>query len=153
MPDSGGRDLLSEWQKAMDSVLGSAASIGGAAAIPRQLLQAVQRQLELVQELIDRERQVQRQVAGQLLAPVDAVFDLLDQSSAMLRSQAEALETAGRALEETARLANIQAQLFERTISVVREPAERARTALGIERQVPKGRSKQPPRSRSRRGK
>ena len=51
-----------------------------------------------------------------------------------LRRQAEALETAGQALEETARLAKTQAELFERTISALREPAEIAKTAVGLER-------------------
>ena len=52
----------------------------------------------------------------------------------MLRGQAEALEAAGRALEETAGLVKSQAELFERTIGVLREPAERARTAAGLDR-------------------
>ena len=64
----------------------------------------MQRQLELVQEVIERERRLQTQLAGHLLAPVDVIFDLLEESGSMLRGQAEALEAAGRALEETARL-------------------------------------------------
>ena len=88
----------------MDSVVASAVSVGGRTELPRQLLEPMQRQLELVQEVIERERRLQKQLAGQLLAPVDAVFDLLQESGLMLRRQAEALETAGRALEETAGL-------------------------------------------------
>src|SRR5215469_13065286 len=107
MPDLSGRDLLREWQKVMDSVLSSAASVGGTTGVPRQLLEPMQRQMELVQELIEREQRLQKQLAGRLFAPSDAIFDLLEQSGEMLRSQAEALETAGRALEETARLANV----------------------------------------------
>jgi hypothetical protein len=37
-------------------------------------------------------------LAGQLLAPVDAIFDLLEESGVILRRQAEALAAAGRAL-------------------------------------------------------
>ena len=133
MPDLSGRELLSEWRKLMDSVLASAASTGSG-AIPRQLVEPMQRQLELVQEVIERERRFQQQLAGHLLAPVDAVFDLLAESGVTLRRQAEALEAAGRALEETSRLVKSQAELFERTIGVLREPAERAKTAAGLER-------------------
>jgi hypothetical protein len=118
----------------MDSVVASAASVGGRAELPRQLLEPMQRQLELVQEVIERERRLQKQVAGHLLAPVDVIFDLLEESGSMLRSQAEALETAGRALEESAGLVKSQAELFERTIGVLREPAERARSAAGLDR-------------------
>jgi len=123
----------------MDSVVASAVSAGGRTEIPRQLLEPMQRQLELVQEVIERERRLQKQLAGQLLAPLDAVFDLLEQSGLMLRRQAEALETAGRALEETGRLMNTQADLFERAVGVLREPAKLAKGAAGLDRRVGKG--------------
>lgn len=120
----------------MDSVVASAVSAGGRAELPRQLLEPMQRQLELVQEVLERERRIQKQLAGHLLAPVDAIFDLLEQTGGMLRSQAEALETAGQALEETAGLMKTQAELFERTIGALREPAELAKQAAGLERRV-----------------
>lgn len=115
----------------MSSLLASA---GGRAELPRQLLEPLQRQVELVQEMIERERALQRQLAGHLLAPVDAIFDLLEQSTDMLRRQATALEAAGRALGETAALVSTQAELFERTIGVLREPTELAKVAAGLER-------------------
>ena len=133
MPDLSGRELLNEWRKGMDAVLASAASVGGE-TVSRQLLEPMQRQLELVQELIERERRVQSQLAAQLFSPSDAVFGLLEESGVMLRRQAEALQAAGRALDETGRLVKTQAELFERAIGVLREPAERAKMVLGVER-------------------
>jgi hypothetical protein len=118
----------------MDSLVASAASVGGRAELPHQLLEPMQRQLELLQEVIERERRLQTQLAGRLLAPVDVIFDLLEVSGSLLRRQSEALEAAGRALEETAGLVKSQAELFERTIGVLREPAERARAAAGLDR-------------------
>ena len=59
-----------------------------------------------------------------------------------------ALETAGRALEETARLAQTQAELYERTIGALREPAEIAKTAVGLERRPRKRGTRQPRTSR-----
>jgi hypothetical protein len=120
----------------MDSLVASAASVGGSAELARQLLEPMQRQLELVQEVIERERRLQKQVAGRLVAPVDAIFDLLQESGLMLRRQAEALQAAGRALEETAGLVRSQAELFERTIDALREPAEFAKAAAGLERRA-----------------
>jgi hypothetical protein len=119
----------------MDSVVASAGSTGGG-VLPRQLREAMQRQLELVQDVIERERSVQKQVAAHLVAPVDAVFDLLGQTAVTLRRQAEALEAAGQALEETSRLVKSQAELFERTIGALREPAEIAKAAAGLERKA-----------------
>lgn len=112
----------------------SAAAMGTRSDLARQLMEPMQRQLELVQEILDRERRLQRQVTSHLLAPVDAVFDLLAQSGEMLRRQAEALDSAGRALEETAALVTTQAELFERTLGIMREPSELARAVAGLER-------------------
>lgn len=149
MPDLSGRELLSEWRKLMDSVVASAASVGGRAELPRQLLEPMQRQLELVQEIIERERALQRDIAGRVLAPVDAIFDLVEESGHVLRRQAEALEAAGRALEDTARLVKTQAELFERTIGALREPTELAKVAAGLERRPPKRTRRQSGRGRS----
>jgi hypothetical protein len=65
----------------MDSFVASAASVAGRSEVPRQLLEPMPRQLELVEEVNERERRRQRELAGQLVAPVEAVFDLLEQSS------------------------------------------------------------------------
>jgi Zn-dependent M28 family amino/carboxypeptidase len=146
MPDLNGRDLLHEWRQLMDAVIASASSAAGRRDLPGELLGSMQRQLELVQEVVERERRLQGDLAARLLAPVDAVFDLLEQTGATLRQQAEALQTAGRALEESAGLMKSQAELFERTIAALREPAERARVAAGLERRGGKAR-KQAPRS------
>ena len=112
---------------------------------PRELLETMGRQVELVHELIEREQKLQKQAAGQLLAPIDAVFDLLEESGATLRKQAEALESAGQALEESARLFKTQAGLFERAVSTLRQPSDRARTVVGLE---PRARGTAQPRSR-----
>lgn len=142
MADDGGLDLLGEWRKVMNSLMSSAT--GGRVELPRQLVEPMQRQLELLQEVVERERNLQRQIASRLLAPADAVFDLLEQSGAMLRRQAEALESAGEALSETAALMKSQAELFERTIGLLREPAELAKVAAGLERPPRKSRSSSP---------
>jgi len=92
----------------------------------------MQRQLDLVQEVVERERRLQKELTGRLVGPVDAVFDLLEEAGAALRRQAEALEAAGRALEETAGLMARQAELFERTVSTLRQPAELAKAATGL---------------------
>jgi hypothetical protein len=144
MPDLSGRDLLREWEKAMRSLVDAAASVTGRTELPRQLLEPMQRQLELVQEVLDRERRLQRQLAGRLVAPIDAIFDLLEQSGAALSRQAEALETAGRALEETAVLMRGQAELFERTVASMRQPTELAKAAAGLERRQRKGAERRP---------
>jgi hypothetical protein len=140
VPELSGRELLHEWQRLMESVVASAGSVAGRAELPRQLLEPMERQLELVQEVIERERRLQREVIGRIVAPVDAVFDLLEESAVTLGKQAEALEAAGQALGDTAVLVRTQAELFERAVGALREPAELAKSAAGLERRPKKRR-------------
>ncbi|HMD56272.1 MAG TPA: hypothetical protein VKG82_02245 [Solirubrobacteraceae bacterium] len=129
MPERNGRDLLTEWRQVAESVLSSAASAASRAELPGDLLRATQRQLDLLGQIVEREQRLQGGLLDGLLAPVDAVFDLLADSGATLRRQAETLETAGRALQETAVLMKQQAEMFERTISILRQPTTLARSA------------------------
>lgn len=152
MPDLSGRDLLSEWRKLMDSLLESAAAMGTRSDLGRQLIEPMQRQLELVAEIVERERRLQRQVASRLLAPVDAVLDLLQESGEMLRRQAEALDAAGRALEESAAVVKAQAELLQRTIGLMREPSRLAREVAGVERRPDRPSPRRRPRAGGTRG-
>jgi hypothetical protein len=97
-------------------------------------MNAMQRQRALVQDLIERERRLQADVAERLFAPSDAAFDLLEQSGVTMRRQAEALAAAGDALQETASLMASQAELFEQTIGRLRAPGDAARSLLGADR-------------------
>ena len=147
MPELTGSELLREWRKVMDSVVSSASSAGSLAEIPGQLLEPMQRQLELMQDVIERERRVQKQLAGFVLGPADVIFRLLEETGATLRSQAEELAAAGHALEQAAGLMKTQAELFERSIGALREPVDLARAATGLERAPRKGSARQPRRT------
>jgi hypothetical protein len=87
-----------------------------------------------MRDLLEQERRLQRGVAGRITAPVDAIFDLLEESTTTLHSQAEALEAAGRALEDAARLMKTQAELFDRTLGTLRAPTQLAKSIAGLER-------------------
>ena len=139
MPD--GKDILREWQDAMQAIAGAAKGAAGRAELPKALLTPMQRQLELLQEVVERERTLQGELAGRLLDPIDAVFDLLEESGKTFRAQAEALEQAAAALEQTAALMQTQAEIYDGTIKALREPADLARRVAGAK-----------PRSRGSRG-
>ncbi len=133
MPERPGRELLGEWRAVVESLLGSAASVPRS-ELAREVLRASQRQVELVQEAIERERALQGDLAGRLFGPLDALFDLLEETGASVRHQAEALAAAGAALEQAAVLMQRQAELFEQTIAALRQPAELAKAASGARR-------------------
>ena len=61
MPEPGGLGLLRERHSAMQSV------------IPRQLLTPFKRQTELIQDVLERERKLQREELTYVSAPLDAV--------------------------------------------------------------------------------
>ena len=67
--------------------------------------------------------------------------DLLTEAGETLRSQAEAVEAAGRALEDAAGLMRRQSERFERTVAALRQPADLAKAAAGARRRPPKRRA------------
>ncbi|MGZ4277530.1 MAG: hypothetical protein ACXVFK_12530 [Solirubrobacteraceae bacterium] len=105
-----------------------------AGALLHQLTEPLRREIALAQELLERERKLQHEVTGQLVAPVDAVFDLLQETGSMLERQAAALEAAGAALSETAALVKGQAALFERTVGSLRRPVDLAKSAARLDK-------------------
>jgi hypothetical protein len=127
VPELGGHDLLREWQAAVRSLAGRSSEI------PHQLLTPLQRQIELVEEILERERRMQRALLTRAFAPLDAVFDLLEQSAGALHKQSEALRESARALEQAAAMMEVQAELFERTIRVLREPGEIVKRTAGLD--------------------
>ena len=115
----------------MQLVASAAKGAAGRSELPKTLLTPMQRQLELLQAVVERERNLQSEVFGHLLDPIDAVFDLLEESGKTFRAQAEALEQASAALEQTARLMQTQAEIYDNTIRALREPAALARRVAG----------------------
>jgi hypothetical protein len=119
-------DLLKEWQSAMRALAGRGTEL------PRQLMGPLQKQAELVQEVLERERRLQQELLARAFAPFDAVFDLLEQSGAALHRQSEALRESARAMEQAAAMMEVQAELFERPIAAMRQPGEIVKRTAGL---------------------
>lgn len=117
----------------MSELVASLAAAGDA-VLPRRMVEPMQRQLELTRGILERERRLRQQLAEQVAAPFDAIFDLVGESATTLRLQAETLQAAGRALEETAGLMKLQAERFEQTVEMLRRPADMAKAAAGVGR-------------------
>ena len=107
---------------------------GGLSAMPELPGADVLRELQkTMQSVLERERGLQRDLLTRVFEPYDAAFDLLEQSGAALREQAEAIEHAARSLEQAAGLMKTQADLFERTVRMLREPSRRIESVVGLE--------------------
>lgn len=126
--------MLRDWTAAMQSLTESIGSAALNSDVARQISAPLQRQAELFGEILERERALQSRVVRRALAPLDAVFDLLEESGAALRSQAEAVEEASRALERVAGLMKVQADLFARTVRAMREPTNVVKSLAGDEK-------------------
>ena len=122
MRDLSPPELVREWKAAMQSLI----SVAGRQEVPRALLTPMERQVELLQEMVER-----------AFGPFDAVLDLLEESATTLRRQAEALSASARALEQAAELMRIQGETFERAVRAVREPAAIATGIARVERRSP----------------
>jgi hypothetical protein len=138
-----GRELLHEWERVTRSLIAAATSLPGGSELPRQLLESMQRQLGLLEQVVKRERELQRELAAQLVGPVDSLFEFLEEGGATMRKQADALKLAGRALEETATLMRRQANLFEQALAAVEQPAEAAMSMAGLDREPRRRRRRQ----------
>jgi len=112
---------------------------GRSVELPQQLLSPMQRQVEMVQEVLERERGRQQDLLARAFAPLDAVFDLLEQNAAAIRSQAQALQESARSLERAAAMMEAQADLFEQTIGVLRQPSPIVKRAGGLDRETDPG--------------
>jgi hypothetical protein len=137
MSERGRTDVLREWTAAMQSLTESIGSAALRSDVARQITAPMQRQAELIGDILERERALQSRAVRLALAPLDAVFDLLEQSGASMRSQAEAVEEAARALERVAGLMKVQADLFGRTVRALREPTEVVKSLAGDEKPGP----------------
>jgi hypothetical protein len=124
-------DLLREWQAAMQSVISAVGSAAGRSDAARQLLAPMRRQAELLEQALEQQQKIQRDVVDRAFKPVDAMFDLLERSGSMMREQAEALEQAAQAVERAAGLIRLQAELFETATRTVRKPADVLKSAAG----------------------
>jgi hypothetical protein len=115
----------------MQSLTESIASATRHGDVARDVVAPMQRQAELFQEALKRERDLQARLVQRAFAPLDAVFDLLEESGSALEKQAEAVEEAARALERVARLMRAQAEMFSTTVRSLRAPSKAAKSLAG----------------------
>ena len=115
----------------MQSLSEAVSSAARSSDVTRQVMAPMQRQAELFKEVVERERALQARLVQGAFAPLDAIFDLLEESSSAMRSQAEAVEEAAGALERVAGLMKVQADLFEATVRAMREPSKAVKTLAG----------------------
>jgi ABC-type transporter Mla subunit MlaD len=110
--------VVRAWQDVIAQLRDAAVTSQTEAAGP--LFTAMQRQAELCERGLRGQMEVQQELLQRLLAPINALLDVLEQASTALRSQAQALKDASTSFERVAELLESQATLFEHATSAIR---------------------------------
>lgn len=130
MPDV--PDLVSAWREAAGQLQGLAASIAGQAGDgARDVLGPLQRQTEVIEQLLRRQIEVEQELVRRALAPAQATADALDKAPDALRMQATAFRAAAASFNQAADLLEVQAGAIEQAISALKLPVHFAQRGLG----------------------
>lgn len=130
MPDV--PDLLGAWRDAAGQLQGLAASIATQAGSgARDVLGPLQRQSEIIEQLLRRQIEVEQQLVGRLLAPAQATVDALEKAPDAMRAQAAAFRAAAASFSQAADLLEVQATALEGSIGLLKAPVQIAQRGLG----------------------
>jgi hypothetical protein len=107
-------DLLSAWQEAIRQLGRATAPLTGPP-------------VELLEQVMRRQVDFEKEMVGRMLAPVSTVIDALEQTSSAMHAQAQAFQAAATAFKQAGDLVEVQAKMLERTTQALKAPAELVR--------------------------
>lgn len=123
-------DLLKAWQHAIRDLGETAASLAsGPAGAASDLVRPLQHQAELLQQVLQRQLEFERELVGRAAAPLHAAQDLVDQATDTFRAQATSFRAASTTFGQLAGLMDQQADLLERAGTLMRDPLIAFRSA------------------------
>jgi len=116
-------DLLKAWQNAIRDVGGVAASVASApAGVAGDVMRPLQHQAELLQQVLQRQLDFERELLSRATAPLHATLDLIDQATGTLHAQASSFRAASITFHQLATLMDQQADLLARAGDTMRDP-------------------------------
>ena len=108
-------DLLKAWQNAIRDVGGVAASLASApAGVAGDLTRPLQHQAELLQQVLQRQLDFERELLNRATAPLHSTLELIDQATGTLHAQATSFRAASTTFHQLAALMDQQADLLHR---------------------------------------
>jgi hypothetical protein len=113
-------DLLKAWKKGVAELGGALAS--APAGLVGDLARPLQQQADLVQAVLQRQLEFERDLVGRATAPLQATLGLMDQAAETLRAQAISFRAASTAFQTLASLLEQQADLMQNAGATVRDP-------------------------------
>ena len=116
-------DLLRAWQSAIRDVGGVAASLASApAGVAGDLLRPLQRQAELLEQVLQRQLDFERELLHRATAPLHSTLELIDQATGTLHAQATSFRAASTTFHQLAALMDQQAELLQSAGDTMRDP-------------------------------
>jgi len=116
-------DLLRAWQRSIRELGGVAASLASSpAGTASDLLRPLQHQAELLQQVLQRQLEFERELLGRAVAPLRSAQELVDQATETWRAQATSFRAASKTFGQLAGLMDQQADLLERAGAAIRDP-------------------------------
>jgi hypothetical protein len=123
-------DLLKAWQRAIGEVGGVAASLAsGPAGAASDLMRPLQHQAELLQQVLQRQLEFERELVSRAVAPLHAAQELVDQATETFRAQAISFRAASKTFGQLAGLMDQQADLLDRAGALMHDPLNAFRSA------------------------
>jgi len=117
-------DLLRAWQNAIRDLGGVAGSVAAASAgIAGDLPLRLQRQAELLQQMLQRQLDFERELVRRAVAPLRTSLDLVDQATGNFHEQAATFRGASKTFAQLADVMEQQARLLDRASATLRDPA------------------------------
>jgi hypothetical protein len=107
----------------------AASLVSAPAGLAGDLLGPLQRQAELLEQVLQRQIDFEREIVGRALAPARAALDLVDQAASTMRAQATAFRAASLSFGQAAELLEQQAEIIERAGGTLRDPVAVLRSA------------------------
>jgi hypothetical protein len=125
-------DLVGAWREALGQLQQLSASIaGGTTGAARELLAPLQRQTEIIEQLLRRQIEIEQELMGRAIAPARATAEALDKAPAAMRAQAAAFRAAAASFTQAGELLEVQAAAVEQTITALMAPVHVAQWGLG----------------------
>jgi hypothetical protein len=125
-------DVMSAWQDAIRQVGGVAASLAsGPAGVVDGLLPPLQRQAQLLEQILQHQLEFERELASRAIAPARAALELVQQATGTFRAQATAYRSASAIFGQLADLMEQQAQVVEHAGAAIRVPVAALRSSPG----------------------
>lgn len=124
-------DLIRAARDITQQIGGVAAAIAGqAAGQGKELLDPLQRQAELVEQILRRQVEFEQELLKRMLGPAQATVEALDAAPGAMRGQATAFRAAAASFNQAAELLDLQASTLEQTLSALKAPVNLANRGL-----------------------